>query len=305
MDSNGIKIHQILGNEIHYTADYNLFHLMPDNRDVKDSREAKIAASINEVGYIPVPILVNENMEIIDGQGRYMALMKLGLPIAYIVVPNLGIHECIAMNISGTTWGDEDYIKSYAAQGNENYERLSKLLYDEYPGQFRLTNVLMASIGKQADTQSIRAGSITLSEESMADAYQYLDYVSNINKGLKFNGMVMPSKLVNAVIFSVQIDGVDADRLSRVIDRNFRTNIDMGNMSSCLVWIEYIYNNGLIRNGRIRFESEWEDAWENERSWYHVKWGHVKSAQRNDGTRLKNQQYFDFSGLGTEEPCES
>lgn len=295
MESKGIVVHQISGNEIHYTNDYSKFILMADNRDVKDSREAKISASINEVGYIPVPILVNEKMEIIDGQGRYTALMKLGLPIAYVIVPNLGIRECIAMNISGTTWSNEDYIKSYATQGNENYERLRKLLYDEYPGQFRLTNVLMASIGKQDDTPSIRSGSIRLTEESMGEAYQLLDFVSNINKLLKLDGTYLPSKMANAIIFAIQVSGVDTDRLAKSIERNYNPGIDSGNLNVCLAWLSEIYNFGQSRSlHRYHFENEWEEAWENENSWYHAKWGHVKSAKPTTKQSLVNQQRFDF-----------
>ena len=295
MESNGIKVHQILGNEIHYTTDYGMFRLMPDNRDVKDSREAKISSSINEVGYIPVPILANEKMEIIDGQGRYMALKKLGLPIAYVIVPNLGIHECISMNISGTTWNDEDYIKSYAQQGNENYERLRKLLYDEYPGQFKLTNVLMASIGKQSDSQSIRSGSITLTEEGMQDALRYLDFVSNINKGLALDGMCLTARMANAVIFAVQVENVDPERLGRVVERNYTNRVDDGSYSQCLEWLSDVYNLGLPRTtNRFHFETIWDDAWRNTNSWYQARWGHVKSAPQRQPQHLVNQQRLDF-----------
>ena len=181
-------------------------------------------------------------------------------------------------------------------QGNENYERLRKLLYDEYPGQFKLTNVLMASIGKQADSQSIRSGSITLTEGSMRDAYRYLDFVSNINRGLNIDGMCLTSKLANAIIFAVQVDGVDSDRLSRAIEKNYRPKTDDGNYMACLEWMSYVYNLGLSRSlPRFYFEKEWEDAWENKKSWYHVKWGHVKNSEhRNGADRLVSQPRLDF-----------
>lgn len=272
----GIKIHEVAGNSIHFTSDYSIFEWLPDNRDVEDNRKAKISASITDVGYIPAPIVVNERMQVIDGQGRLSALSELGIPVAYIIVPGLGIRECISMNISGTQWKDEDYIKSYKEQGNENYVRLYELLYVQFPGQFGLSNVLMSTIGKPYDSNSIRRGTVTVSEEGGRRAYDLLEFVSNINKGL--DGTKLSSKMVNAIIFAVQVDGVDPDRLSRLVERNYNQTVKSGDMIGCLDWLTYIYNQGVARSiPRIRFENEYEDATANKNSWYAKKWGWVES----------------------------
>ena len=59
--------------------DYSQFKYLGGNRDITHSK--KLLESITQNGYFNVPILVNENMEIIDGQGRFEALKMLGLPI--------------------------------------------------------------------------------------------------------------------------------------------------------------------------------------------------------------------------------
>ena len=65
--------------DIYITADYGKFKKLPGNRDVKGTQ--KIIDSIETVGYVLSPILVNENMEVIDGQNRLDALRALKLPV--------------------------------------------------------------------------------------------------------------------------------------------------------------------------------------------------------------------------------
>ena len=291
-ENSGIKVHELSDQAIHFTTDYGIFNIMDDNRSVEESRKHKISKSINEVGYIPSPIVVNERMQVIDGQGRLAVMKDLGIPIAYVIVPGLGIRECISMNISGTQWKDEDYIKSYAMQGNENYERLRKLLFVDFPGQFALNNVLMSTVGKPYDSTNIRGGSLTITEDAKDEAYRLLGYVANINKGIE-NG-VLPGKMVNAIIFAVQISDVDQERLSRVVERNYTTAISFGNIEACLEWLTYNYNKGVARGiPRIRFENEYEDAINNKESWYAIKWGWVDaSLKNNESQQLTYQTRF-------------
>ena len=62
-----------------------MFKTMDGNRLLKNDRVNKIVESINAVGYILSPILVNEKMEVIDGQGRLAALERLKMPVHYMV----------------------------------------------------------------------------------------------------------------------------------------------------------------------------------------------------------------------------
>ena len=114
--------------EILETTDYEIFKPLLGNRDRKS--EGKIIDSIQRVGYIISPLIVNENMEVIDGQNRLAALKALELPVHYIIQPGLGIEECRQLNIGQTNWGVADYVYSYAELGNESYGRLASLVND-------------------------------------------------------------------------------------------------------------------------------------------------------------------------------
>ena len=80
--------------EILTTTDYSIFKTLEGNRAVKDHRVDKIVKSICNIGYVTSPILVNEKMEVIDGQGRLQALERLGMPVEYIIHEGVGIEEC-------------------------------------------------------------------------------------------------------------------------------------------------------------------------------------------------------------------
>ena len=109
---------------IRETKNYGQFKKLLGNRDVTSSRVNSIKESILRIGYQPIPILVNEKMEVIDGKGRLKAVEDLGLPILYTVKKGLTIEDCISMNIKMKNWTEIDYIKCYAERGNENYKRL-------------------------------------------------------------------------------------------------------------------------------------------------------------------------------------
>lgn len=108
---------------VYETDDYSIFRGMEHNRDVVMSRVRKLVASFNEKEILN-PIVVNEKMEIIDGQGRYEALKLLKRPIKFIIAENATIDDCRRMNAYNTNWSTMDFVKSYAASKNKNYMRL-------------------------------------------------------------------------------------------------------------------------------------------------------------------------------------
>ena len=111
--------------QVYEERDYSKFKRLENNRDVTEARKEKLKASISS-GEVLNPIIVNEKMEIIDGQGRYEAKKELGLPIQYIISKGTGIEECQKMNKYNTKWSIVDYIYSYARAGNPNYIKFAK-----------------------------------------------------------------------------------------------------------------------------------------------------------------------------------
>lgn len=125
--------------KIYETTDYGMFRQMLGNRDIKG--ESKIVNSIKKVGYVMNPIIVNEKNEIIDGQNRLEALRSLGLPVYYIIQEGLDVQACRYLNIGQTNWTTEDYVYSYADEGNQDYRRLASLMM-EFQKEFGIQGIV-------------------------------------------------------------------------------------------------------------------------------------------------------------------
>ena len=154
--------------KIYETRDYSQFRKMLGNRDAKS--ENKIVESIKAVGLIPNPIIVNEKMEVIDGQNRLAALQQLEMPVYYLVVKGLDIEACRRLNIGQTNWGLDDYIASYANQGVADYQRLSSLI-NEFRKPFTIEGIVsmakpkMLNEGGSSPRKPLMEGTFTLSRE--------------------------------------------------------------------------------------------------------------------------------------------
>lgn len=112
------------------STDYGGFKKLNGNRSVLDQRVTRILSSIKERGWIRNPIIVNEKSEIIDGQGRFEALQRLGMPIEYVISEGATIDDCIALNIKQQNWKPADYIHCYAETGSKDYQKLEQLIED-------------------------------------------------------------------------------------------------------------------------------------------------------------------------------
>jgi hypothetical protein len=68
------------------------------------------------------PILVNEKLEVIDGQHRLEAIKQLGLDVYYVKVDGLKLNDVQLLNSVSKNWQPLDYAKAFATLGNVNYE---------------------------------------------------------------------------------------------------------------------------------------------------------------------------------------
>lgn len=230
-------------NKILSTKDYNLFKKMVGNRPTQLFRVKKILKSIEKVGYITNPIIVNDKMEIIDGQARFEALKQLNLPIDYIIVNNAGIKECISMNTYNSNWKEMDYINSYVNVGNINYIRFKELL-DTYRQGLYVTSTAVKGTLK-LESRAVRDGDLIITENEFDKAKDKLSWICKFNSFINnVNGNKTTLKQV--LILASTMPEVDRNRL----EENVMKYIDMikayGNGESCACAIEEIYN----RNAR-------------------------------------------------------
>lgn len=109
------------------TSDHAMFHKLPGNRDIDPLNLKKITASMRISNMLELkPIIVNGQMQVMDGQHRLEAAKILGLEVFYQVEEKIQTSDIILLQTQ-KTWGIVDYIKYHASQGNKSYMELVKL----------------------------------------------------------------------------------------------------------------------------------------------------------------------------------
>lgn len=90
------------------------------NREINQTHVEKLVAVIGKEGYInALPIVVDPDGFIIDGQHRYLACKQLGIDAPIVVEKNFDI--VATLNSTQLNWSLKDYIKFYAEKGYEHY----------------------------------------------------------------------------------------------------------------------------------------------------------------------------------------
>lgn len=156
---------------VYATTDYGKFKLLITNRIVIDKVVKKLVKSMLERGWIGAPIVVNERMEVIDGQHRITAAERISIPVHYIVMEGLTIDDCIKLNNNHKDWVLIDYIHSFAERGNTHYNLVRQML-TEYGGKGKLLQnvILTVCCGNMqfVDSLKIQTGAFVFDDPEKA-----------------------------------------------------------------------------------------------------------------------------------------
>lgn len=232
--------------QIYVTKDYDKFKTIDENREVKSIK--KILESIDTVGQVISPILVNENYEVIDGQHRLEAFKTRDLPVYYIIQPGIGYTECQYLNIGQTNWSTMDYVKSYAKQGDENYQRLLRLIAEfgkdyKFEGILAFTTEIYPTGGGCHTLVKKKQFKLTEEEEELARAR------FRSAKELGFVAMQVENKLFyrtwyNALAYAYRHEGVSVKELANCLKANPVALVSYNKTEDQLALFDKLYNKG-------------------------------------------------------------
>lgn len=236
-------------NTVFLEDDYSKFKQLQGNRVVEPSRVKKIIKSIKSVGLIECPIVCNEKMEVIDGQGRLAACQQLGLPVPYMVIEGLEIETCRAMNIHQENWGLIDYIRSFADKGSESFARL--LFFTEESG-FSLSTSLSIATAKcpRSISEEVKSGSLEFTEEDLDKAINIAEYLHRFDD-IRTNRR---AELYKAIQTIIEIPEVDNERLVAKIHQSPRSFEQIATVLDAVGVIDDVYNNRLRNHVYIETE---------------------------------------------------
>lgn len=101
--------------QVEQTKEYDRFKLLTGNRPINRSHLRKLKGSIEKNNHLNLhPIIVNQHMEIIDGQHRLQCARELGVDIFFIKSDTINDEHLIECNVNQKSFECENYIDYFA-----------------------------------------------------------------------------------------------------------------------------------------------------------------------------------------------
>lgn len=245
------------------TENYSIFKRLEHNRSVTNARKEKLIASMS-VHEVLCPIIVNKNMEIIDGQGRYEAKKEMGLPIYFIIDENADISDCQRMNATNSKWTMLDFVQSYASAGNVNYINLLKVCAMTKQPLFRTFKLAMGT-GEPGKKKGYADGSLVFTQKEV-------ELIKEINKkgNELLEALCFPGRPNDTFFAAVKVltltEGYNHKRMLINCKKCRASYCQMSGMESQLKEFSRIYNYA-AKSNKIYFEDYMRNKGYNVRSY--------------------------------------
>ena len=113
-------------NKVYKTNNLSIFKQIGGNRIPNPQHIKRLTGSILQNGMLCNPILVNEKMEVIDGQHRLLASIEAKSFIYYIVLEGYSLNQVHTLNLNQKNWTKRDFMDGYADMGIQSYIKLKE-----------------------------------------------------------------------------------------------------------------------------------------------------------------------------------
>lgn len=245
---------------IYETKNYDIFKKMPGNRDVTKINYLK--KSMKENGFMNCPIIVNEDMEVSDGQHRLEAAKALGIPVKFVIQKYVELKETITLNTGQKNWTTKDFLSSIALN-NKDFKRFEQLsvLFPQCPYAVIYAAIDNALTGGGIG-QKIKRRTLVCTEEQYDRGILNLQYITSFDDLLKkHKAKGSKGYFYVAVLFVYRSGLVDTSNLTKRIRENFSMFEDrFASVESVVRCIENAYNYRVPAANRVYLVDEYRKA---------------------------------------------
>lgn len=253
---------------IYETNDLDKFIFAKWNRNVRKEK-VKALSERMKVFFLSFTIIVNEFLEIIDGQHRLSALKlyneyrkSIGLdpiPLRYDIRVGWGEKECKELNSETSVFSNEDVLKQELYNNNENY-----LLYDrfkeEYPflGHNTIIGLLSGNIKatKGGENKAFKLGTFRVKDyqKSIELTNKIIDIVETgvIPLGDRGNPQTTYTLSILPFIFDGKYD--HQHMMRQIKNRNKYTKDSLPEstkLTTCKYYLQKLYNHDVDKKDRL------------------------------------------------------
>lgn len=239
------------------TNDYGLFKYIDANRTVNKRHVQEIIQSMEQKpDYLKHrPVLVNDALEIIDGQHRVQAASTLHVPIYFQIAEDTGISDAQLMNALQRGWSLIDFARSHALN-NSDLDRAKVYktflsLFEEYKIPISQLVAFCEQRNRRNSSVSFKKGELTIKDE--ATTRNWLNMMEEILETID-SKLVTHSRyaLTSALMTMFKHGDYDHERMIKKLKEvKLEQHIDR---AAYLRAMEAIYNNKLQDEAkRVRF----------------------------------------------------
>ena len=233
--------------KVNETTDYSIFRNLDGNRAVKNSHVRRLVEAIRK-NDMKLPLIVNKNMEVLDGQHTLEAKKILKKTVQYIIREKLDIQDVRKVNSSQDKWSNTDYLMSYYKLGNKEYALLEWYVRENKLGIMFSVAVLQNKVNLGiADSNRFKEGKFKVTNLENANLwakriYEISDYFEYW-KDHKFLRAVVTCFMMPEFNYKLFIDKLKnkSGKLRKQASRN-----------DYIVNIERLYNHGTSARKQIR-----------------------------------------------------
>lgn len=231
------------------TADYSLFKRIGGNRNVDKHHVDTLVKRMVERD-LKIPIVVNENMEVIDGQHRLKAREIIGLPVYYVLIEGLDAQSMMQANSDNKNWTMDDYLNSYIEQNFHHYK-----VYKEFKqrwgfGHSECITLLTGSSKRSGGVYNdFKNGEFGVSD--LENAESFAQKIIGIEK---FYSGARRRSFVHAMITALKMDSFNYEDFLNKLEYQSSKMVHCTNATQYLRLIEEIYNFNRQTEKRIHFK---------------------------------------------------
>lgn len=225
--------------EVLQTTDYALFKHVTSNREVDKKHVNRLAKAISKKNLLHLdPIVVNDQMQIIDGQHRLEAAETLGVPIFYIIGAEVTKHDLSDLNSVKKNWSVLDYINYWSVEKAPGFDVLSKFLseHSQIPAS---TAMMLLSVDGKRDTRALKEGKSDVG--NIAQAEQIALFLKSFRNIIDW---AYDRSFVMAIQRLVDSGKYDHAVMLKKLENQSRSLVKCVNVKQYIELLEEIYNRG-------------------------------------------------------------
>ena len=240
--------------KVQSTKNYSLFKELDGNRKINQSNLNRIKESMKKE-LLPIPVLVNEKHEIIDGQHRVAAATELNLPVYYMVVPHMDLNDVHTLNSIGKKFSFDDYLEGYAAAGLTHYKNALafKTKYKFPIAVYMYIWLGDKGMGKSTGGDLFKSGKLVI--ENLKQCYDIAESLNYIIEEFKNELPLHKRPACMALIEMILNPNFNVDKLIKHLNSNAVRKLRF-NSSILEDWkrgLQKVYNFNVNKKNRITF----------------------------------------------------